>query len=456
MRRRLTVAIVGMVVSALVLTGLGTIVLAAVNDRADTEADLRAQVQTLSDVLSELTIATRTDDDGATVRERLQAMAESISVEGIGLLILPRSGVEPIGDLPDGVTLEELDIDRLQAGEVVSNRDGDLIWAAKGSTNRAGVPQLLVLTQEPDPILLPAFRWFVVAGGATVIVAALVALRLSRSLTGPLLAAREVTSKIADGDLDARIDTDGIGAADEVADLVESVNTMAENLHRSKALERHFLMSVSHDLRTPLTSIKGYAEALADGAVDDAARAGSVIESEANRLERLVGDLLLLARLERTDFPLDVQRVDLNGVVDATGVGLRRGASERGITLTSRVPDAASWAEVDADRYAQIVGNLVSNALRFATREVVVTLWTAEGRHHLAVGDDGPGIADEDLPHVFERLYVSTHNPAIKESGSGLGLAIVRDLAERMGGAVTARRSALGGAELVVSFPPAR
>ena len=456
MRRRLTIAIVGMVAAALILTGLGTITLAAVNDRADTEADLRAQVETLSDLFVELTIVPNTGDEELNVRERLQAMAESISVEGIGLLILPRNGGEPVGDLPDGVRLEELDVEALQAGETVSNRDGDLIWAARGSTNRVGVPQLLVLTQEPDPILLPAFRWFVVAGGATLIVAALVALRLSRSLTDPLVATREVTSRIADGDLDARIDTATIGASDEVADVVASVNAMAENLHRSKALERHFLMSVSHDLRTPLTSIKGYAEALADGAVEDPVRAGAVIESEANRLERLVGDLLLLARLESTDFPLDRQRVDLNGVVTAAGVGLQRDAAERDVVLTARAPDEPTWADVDPDRFAQIVGNLVTNALRFADREVVITLWSAEGRHHLAVGDDGPGIADEDLPHVFERLYVSKHNPAVKESGSGLGLAIVRDLTERMGGSVTARRSALGGAELVVSFPPAR
>lgn len=456
MRRRLTIAIVGMVAAALVLTGIGTITLAAVNDRVDTEADLRAQVETLSDLLTELTIAPSTRDDELSVRQRLQAVAESISVEGIGLLVVPRDGGTPVGELPAGVTFEELDLESLRAGETVSNRTGELIWAAKGMTSRVGLSQLLVMTQEPDPILIPAFRWFLVAGGVTVVVAALVAVRLSRSLTNPLVATREVTSRIADGDLDARIDTATIGAADEVADVVESVNTMAENLLRSKSLERHFLMSVSHDLRTPLTSIKGYAEALSDGAVEDPARTGAVIESEADRLQRLVGDLLLLARLGSTDFPLDRRRVDLTGVVEAAVLGLQGSAGEHNIKLSARVANLATWANVDADRYAQVVGNLVTNALRFARTEVVVTLWTAEGHHHLAVGDDGPGIADEDLPHVFERLYVSKHNQAAKESGSGLGLAIVRDLTERMGGSVMARRSALGGAELVVSVPPAQ
>ena len=206
---------------------------------------------------------------------------------------------------------------------------------------------------------------------------------------------------------------------------------------------------------TPLTSIKGYAEALTDGAIVDHQQAGRVIETEADRLERLVGDLLLLARLESTDFPLDRRTVALNDLVDATVTGLQHEARGREVTLTARIADTPLWADLDPDRYGQIIGNLVGNALRFADREVVVTLWSAEGVTHLSVGDDGPGIAEADLPHVFERLYVAEHSPAVQESGSGLGLAIVRDLTERMGGSVTARRSSLGGAEFVVSFAPA-
>ena len=175
----------------------------------------------------------------------------------------------------------------------------------------------------------------------------------------------------------------------------------------------------------------------------------------ADRLERLVGDLLLLARLESTDFPLDRRAVALNDLVDATVTGLQHEARGREVTLTARIADTPLWADLDPDRYGQIIGNLVGNALRFADREVVVTLWSAEGGTHLSVGDDGPGIAEADLPHVFERLYVAEHSPAVQESGSGLGLAIVRDLTERMGGSVTARRSSLGGAEFVVSFAPA-
>ena len=455
MRRRLAIAIVGLVVAALFLAGVGTIVLASVADREDAEQDLREQVEAIGDLLSELTFAPTPSDDDETIRQRLERVASSISVEGVGLLILPRNA-SPIGELPQGLTIEELDIPALRAGETVSNRTGDLIWAARGSTNRQGVPQLLVLTAEPDPILLPAFRWFLVASAATIGIAVLVTIRLSRRLTDPIREARDVTGRLAEGELGARIPSEAAAVGDEVGDLMTSINQMADSLQRANALERQFLMSVSHDLRTPLTSIKGYAEALTDGAVDDVGRVGGIIETEANRLERLVGDLLLLARLESTDFPLHLATIDPRPTVTSVAEGLQPDAAERGIVLSARVPDHDVPIEVDPDRFAQIVANLVTNALRYASRTVSLTLWEAEGRIHLAVGDDGPGIPDADLPHVFERLYTAAANPAVKESGAGLGLAIVRDLAERMGGSVMARRSAMGGAEFVVSFQPAR
>ena len=109
---------------------------------------------------------------------------------------------------------------------------------------------------------------------------------------------------------------------------------------------------------------------------------------------------------------------------------------------------------MDSDRFGQIVANLVGNAIKFADHEIHVTLWFGDGQIHLAVADDGPGISDADLPHVFERLYVAQQNPKIKESGSGLGLAIVHELAEGMGGSVIARRATGGGAEIVLSFSP--
>lgn len=455
MRRRLAIAIVGLVVAALFLAGIGTIVLTNVTSRADAEHDLREQVEAIGGLLDELTLVRAARDNEATLRERLRNMAASISVEGIGLLVLPRNG-DPIGELPEGLALEDLDLTSLRIGETISNRESELIWAARSSENRQGIPQLLVMTTDADPTLPPAFRWFLVASAATIGIALVVTVRLSRRLTEPIRQARDVTGRLANGELTARVPVEAADIGDEVGELTASINQMAESLQRANALERQFLMSVSHDLRTPLTSIKGYAEALTDGAVDQPERVGEIIEQEANRLERLVGDLLLLARLESTEFPLHHSIIDPRSTISSVIDGLHPDASDRGIEILSRFPDHEVTIDVDPDRFAQIVANLVSNALRYASRTVSLTLWTGADRVHFAIGDDGPGIDDDDLPHVFERLYTAAANPAIKESGSGLGLAIVRDLTERMRGSVTARRSAMGGAEFVVSFQKAR
>lgn len=456
MTRRIGVAIVGMVVAALVLAGLGTILLASIGNRQASEDDLRDQAEVLASLFGELTLAPGQNGDPGNARERLNQVSRTLSVEGVGLLVVPRAGVEPIGELPDGVELADLDIDALTRGESVSGRKGDLVFAAAAGRSRAGFGQVLVLTERPDSVIAPAFGWFLLAGVITILFAFLVTLRLSRTLTRPIRQASATTTRIAGGDLGARIPESEAEVGGEVAELVHSVNTMADTLDRSRHLERQFLLSVSHDLRTPLTSIRGYAEALTDGAVDDPAAVGSVIESESKRLERLVGDLLLLARLEGTGFAFDIDEHHAAEIVEDTAHGFEPDADDRGIELSVRVPDMPTQVMVDPDRYAQIVSNLVGNALRFADSAVAVTLWRAEGRVHLAVADDGPGISDADLPHVFERLYVSQHNPKVRESGSGLGLAIVRELTEGMGGTVVARRSDLGGAEFVVSFRPAR
>lgn len=444
-----------MVVASLVLTGIGAIVLTSVTDRRNTEAELREQTGALVGLFGEVTLA---DVEGGseTRGQRLERLSRTLSLEGIGVVVVPRGGTAAIGTLPEGIGMADIDLDEVRSGEIVSGRKGDLLWAAGGTRNPAGGSTLVVLTRTPDPIVQPAFRWFLVASIGTVLVALLVTIRLSRGLTSPIREASSTATRLAGGDLSARVDTAHTRAGGEVAELVTSVNSMADALERSRALERQFLLSVSHDLRTPLTNIRGYAEALTDGATADPAAVGEVIESESRRLERLVGDLLLLARLEGTGFGFDLASHDVVAVVEQALDGLRPEATERNVEVTLRAPAGESLrAVVDHDRFGQVVANLVGNALKFADHAVAVTLWDGDGRIHLAVGDDGPGISDADLPHVFERLYVARHNPKVAESGSGLGLAIARELVEGMGGSIVARRSALGGAELVVSLPPA-
>jgi len=232
---------------------------------------------------------------------------------------------------------------------------------------------------------------------------------------------------------------------------------MAEALARARGLERQFLLAVSHDLRTPLTSIRGYAEAIADGTVegmDARIRAADVISSESRRLERLVADLLDLARLDAHQFSLHPAPVDVRAVVQDAVEAFGPAAADIGVSLVV-MPGAPVAATLDAQRLAQIVANLVENALKFATTRVAVGVVAVDDRVELHVDDDGAGIAPADLPRVFERLYTSRTVPG-RTLGTGIGLAIVRELALAMGGDARVEPIDSVGTRFVVTFPSVR
>jgi signal transduction histidine kinase len=259
---------------------------------------------------------------------------------------------------------------------------------------------------------------------------------------------------IAAGDLGARVDL-GKHPDDELADLGRSLNAMATELEVVRHGERQFLLSVSHDLRTPLTSIRGYADALTDGtipATDEQRRAGAVIAAEANRLERLVADLLDLARIDAHRFSLSPRPYDVAATVRTAVEAFLPAAADLSIELVTVVPDELS-AVGDPERVAQIVANLVENALKYARRRITVTV-TADAGHdiNLRVVDDGPGIDPGEEERVFARLYVSRTAPG-RSVGTGLGLAIVGELATAMGGTAMVEPTVASGATFVVRLP---
>lgn len=451
MRRRLIVAIVGAVAASLVLAGLGTLVLAAAGARRHAEAELRTQVQ---DVTTSLSASDgRLLPDGADRPRLLAVLRAALRLEGVGVLALTPGGAL-VGDLPEGVELTPTEEARVLAGGVVSGQSGRLVFAAS-SFERGSITTVVVLSDRVDLALGPSAVWFVLAAAGVLALAVVVATRLSATLTGPLARAQEASRRIAAGDLTARVPDPPAGARDEVADLSRSVNAMAGALERSRGLDQQFLLSVSHDLRTPLTSIRGYAEALADGTAGDASRAGAVILAESRRLDRLVRDLLELARLDASAFSLDAVPVELDELVTACVEGFGPEAEAAGVSIEVTVVPVVVAG--DPDRLAQVVANLLENALRYATGAVTVavTLDEVRRRARVVVDDDGPGIAPDDRAHVFERLYVARHSPVRRESGSGLGLAIVRELVVAMGGSVGVDAAPGGGARLSFELPEA-
>jgi two-component system sensor histidine kinase BaeS len=295
--------------------------------------------------------------------------------------------------------------------------------------------------------------YFLFAGGISLLVAAGLATVISGRMSKRVVAAADAADRIAGGDFATRVETRRYDYP-EITQLDNAINTMAEDLARGVQAEREFLLSISHDLRTPLTSIRGWAEAIADDAVPDTARAAGVIVAESGRLERLIGDLLVLARLRARQFALDAQPTDAGEAVAAAAEGLRYEFEAVGVSLNVELPVVAITAELDSHRIGQIVANLAENALKFATHSVSVVLAAETNALRISVIDDGPGIAPEDLPHVFERLYTSTRHQA-RAAGTGIGLSIVSELALAMHGEieVTSPLNAEGGTRIDLIIP---
>jgi two-component system sensor histidine kinase BaeS len=228
---------------------------------------------------------------------------------------------------------------------------------------------------------------------------------------------------------------------------------MADDLDSARRAERSFLQAVSHDLRTPLTSIRGYAEALADGTLDDAdpnerKRAATIIGAEGRRLERLVRDLLDLSQLDSRQFSLHPRPCDATELVRDAAEAFAPQARELGIALNITSGPALP-VDVDPERLAQIVANLIENALKYATAQVdVYAAPQGEDRVAVVVVDDGPGIPADQMARVFERLYTVRETPG-RAVGTGLGLAIVRELAAAMGGRARVEAAPGGGTRFV-------
>ena len=291
--------------------------------------------------------------------------------------------------------------------------------------------------------------WSVVlAGLGGALLAALLSVLLARRLTRPIAALSRATSRLAEGRTGVAVPVDG---DDELAQLGRSFNAMSAELERTRESQRQFLESVSHELKTPLTSILGYSDALQDGAVAPGQGAG-VIGEEARRLQRLVLDLLELARLGRADFSVERDPVDLGAVVAAAVDRHLPRAAELGVTLSVDVADEADGVG-DGDRLLQATSNLIENALRITPAGGSVAVHATAGR--ITVSDTGPGLGDDELPRAFERFYLFERYRTRGAGGSGLGLAIVSELVGAMGGTASAANRAAGGTEFTLTVPTA-
>jgi len=308
--------------------------------------------------------------------------------------------------------------------------------------------------------LLRDYRLRLGAAVALFIVLALVLTELlSRWLTAPLRDLARTAVAFANGDHSVRVRPRG---SSEIQTLAEAFNAMADEvqtvLSELKEEERRksrFVSDVSHELRTPLTAIRGAAETLLDGDVpeDDARQFLSTIVRESERLTRLANDLLILQRIEGATGELPISHVDLAETARHAIEGLAPLTEARGVRVV--LEGSAPPVLGDKDRLQQVLGNLIDNASRMTPEGGAVTVSiSAEGRESVVrVLDEGPGIADADIPHVFDRFYRAQTSRDRSTGGAGLGLAIVAAIVKSHAGSVTASRRDGGGTVLTMRLP---
>jgi two-component system OmpR family sensor kinase len=332
-----------------------------------------------------------------------------------------------------------------RAGSGTITVDGKTwFYAARPVARKA----LVLLRPRGTRAWRPYLEGLLLAVGIGLALAAVVSVLLSRRIARPLRRVSEATERLAAGDAPGPVPAEG---AAELASLAESFNHMATKLEHARDAERAFLLSVSHELKTPLTAVLGYAEGLADGTIGPDA-AAATIAKEGARLDRLVRDLLDLARMNRHEFSVRREAVDLAEVAEECLHRHEAQARTFGIDL---VLDARgdTRATGDADRLVQALSNLVENALRVTPAGGTVRIIADAGV--LAVEDDGPGLQPDEIPHAFERFYLYSRYSGSRAVGTGLGLAIVDELARAMGGAVEVR-SAPGRTRFSIRLPAVR
>ena len=264
-----------------------------------------------------------------------------------------------------------------------------------------------------------------------ILIAGALAWYLSRRLTRPILALSRAADQVAEGRYDVEIPR---GGKDEIGHMADRFGQMAERLQEASELERNFLMRVSHELRTPLTAIRGHVGALREGLADEPeARDASldVIAEEAGRLERLVGDVLDLAKLDARRFTVREEEVDMNRVLERAYAAFGEEARSRGIEYRQHA-NGGAVVYTDGDRVLQIISNLLANAFRWTPDggRIDLELDAVNGDVTVAVADTGPGISAEEAERIFRPFW------SRDGGGTGLGLAIAHELANALGGTI--------------------
>jgi len=341
------------------------------------------------------------------------------------------------------------------SGIVVADSEGDLLGKPYNPDSpgrpillpwEEGAIGTLYINPEPPPgagfppppplaLYLAIGRFFLWGGLVAVAIAVAITFFLSRRILAPVKALTTVAKRLGRGDFSPRVQVKDKG---ELGELAQAFNTMASDLEHTEKLRRNMVADVAHELRTPLSNIRGYLEAIRDGVIKPDAKTIRSLNEEAVLLSRLVDDLQELALAEAGELKLVRQTEDVSKLVKQTVASVQAQAKAKGLLVSTSLPDRLSPVNIDYHRISQALRNLLENAVVHTTKGGTITVAAKQQENwvEVSVTDTGEGIPTEDLPNIFERFYRVDKSRARATGGSGLGLTIAKRLVEAHGGKI--------------------
>ncbi len=383
--------------------------------------------------------------------EDVQPVVEALGVSGTRIILVAVNGTV-VGD-----SKREL----LGANYTDSSND-----ALEMSLVRGGVKEVLghaYITSDPatEPYVTPFLklsssinRSLLLGGSLAIGIALLLTFVLSRRMTSPIEVLAKAARRLGHGDLSQRVRLQG---ESEVTALAEAFNSMAADLEYAEQLRRNMVADVAHELRTPLSNIQGYLEAIRDGVVEPDAAAIRSLSEETYLLSRLVNELQELSLAEAGELKLVYQAEDITNLVKQAVTPWQPQLTAGEISLSLELPDNLPLVTIDWQRVNEVLHNLLKNAVAHTPKGGAINVAAgAKGKWvEVSVSDTGEGIPAEDLPHIFERFYRVDKSRARATGGSGLGLTIAKRLIEAHGGTITVQSKLGEGSRFSFTLPVA-
>ncbi len=379
-------------------------------------------------------------------------------IDSTGNILVSSSGfeVEPERNMPDFV--EAMSSTSGKANWVGKLSSGEKVMAMTESVTNtdgttAGAIRYIVSLMDVDRQISKIFAIIGIVSAAVIVISSILGLAFTRSIVRPLRKIGAVTSKVANGNLDARIEN--YKYDDEIGELCGQINYMIDELNTADRLKNDFISTISHELRTPLTSIKGWGETLMQVGDSDPAltkRGMSVIISEASRLSGMVEELLDFSKIQSNRMNLQLKKIDVLAELDETVFTFRERALKEGIEIIYNAPELPAPMQADEDRIRQVFINIFDNAIKYnyqGGRVVVLAQITSPTVLEISVSDTGKGISPENLPRVKEKFFKTDNTVA----GSGIGLAVADEIVKLHGGTLGIDSILNEGTTVTITLP---